>query len=73
MSRQALLEEKHVLLKNELGENLQKKHALELEITKQFEELKRLEISLEKRAHSSPRYNLGALMPETMVLAAAEG
>lgn len=51
MNTQLLLEERHVLLKNELGEKLQKKHALELEITKQFEELKRLEISLEKRAH----------------------
>jgi hypothetical protein len=51
MNTQVLLEEKHVLLKNELGEKLQKKHALELEITKKFEELKRLEISLEKRAH----------------------
>ena len=51
MSTQLLLEERHVVLKNELGEKLQKKRALELEITKQFEELKRLEISLEKRAH----------------------
>jgi len=51
MNTQLLLEEKHVLLKNELGEKLQKKHALELEITKQFEELKRVEISLEKRAN----------------------
>jgi len=51
MNTQSLLEEKHVLLKDELGEKLQKKQALELEITKQFEELKRLEISLEKRAH----------------------
>jgi hypothetical protein len=51
MNTQLLLEEKHVLLKNELGEKLQKKHSLELEITRQFEELKRLEISLEKRAH----------------------
>jgi hypothetical protein len=50
MSTQLLLEEKHVLLKNEIGEKLQKKHALELEITNQSEELKRLEISLEKRA-----------------------
>jgi hypothetical protein len=48
MNTQLLLEEKHVLLKHELGEKLQKKHALELEITRQFEELKRLEISLEK-------------------------
>ena len=51
MNTQLLLEEKHVLLKNKLGEKLHKKHALELEITKQFEELKRVEISLEKRAH----------------------
>ena len=51
MNTQLLLDEKHVLLKNELGEKLQKKHALELEITKQFEELKRVEISLEKRAN----------------------
>lgn len=50
MNTQLLLEEKHSLLKNELGYNLQKKHALELEISKQFEQLKRLEISLEKRA-----------------------
>ena len=51
MSTQLLLEERHVVLKNELGEKLQKKRALELEITRQFEELKRVEISLEKRAH----------------------
>jgi hypothetical protein len=50
MNTQLLLEEKHALLKNELGYNLQKKHALELEISKQFEQLKRIEISLEKRA-----------------------
>jgi len=50
MNTQLLLEEKHILLKNELGENLQKKHALELRISKQFEKLKKLEISLEKRA-----------------------
>jgi hypothetical protein len=48
MNPQLLLEERHVLLKSELGEKLQKKHALELEITKQFEELKKLEIYLEK-------------------------
>ena len=51
MDTQLLLEEKHILLKNELGQNLQEKHALELRISKQFEELKKLEISLEKRAH----------------------
>jgi hypothetical protein len=48
MKRQLLLEEKHDLLKNGLDENLQKKHALELKINQQFEELKRLEMSIEK-------------------------
>ena len=51
MRTQLLLEEKHVLLKDELCEKLQKKRALELEITRQFEELKKVEISLEKRAY----------------------
>ena len=51
VNTQLLLEERHVLLKSELDEKLQEKHALELEISKQFEELKRVEISLEKRAH----------------------
>jgi hypothetical protein len=37
------------LLKNRLQENLEKKHALELRINQEFEDLKRLEISLEKR------------------------
>jgi hypothetical protein len=45
-----LLEKRHVLLKNELDEKLQNKRALELEITRRFEELKRVEISLEKRS-----------------------
>ena len=48
MKTQLLLEEKHVLLKSELGKKLQDKRALELEITKRFEELRKLEISLEK-------------------------
>ncbi len=48
MSARLLLEEKQVLLKSELGEKLQKKHTLELEITQQFEELKTIEIFLEK-------------------------
>ena len=49
MDTRLLLEEKHVLLKNELVENLQMKRTLELRINEQFEELKRLEISLERR------------------------
>lgn len=44
------MEEKHDLLKKRLNRNLQKKHTLELQIGQQFEELKKLEISLEKCA-----------------------
>jgi hypothetical protein len=53
MKAQLPLEEKHDLLKSGLNENLQKKHALELRISEQFEELKRLEISLEKCARAT--------------------
>ena len=49
MNTQFLLQERHVLLKSELNEKLQKKHALELAINKQFEELKRLETLLERQ------------------------
>jgi ABC-type phosphate transport system auxiliary subunit len=49
MDTQLRLEERHVLLKSDLDEKLQKKHTLELEISKQFMELKRLETSLEKQ------------------------
>jgi hypothetical protein len=55
MNTQLLLEEKHVLLKNELDEKLQKKHALELEISKQYQELKRLETSLERQVFKTVR------------------
>lgn len=55
MDRQVLIEEKHVLLKNGLGEKLQKKHALELEITKEFEELKRLDFAREARSSNDRR------------------
>jgi hypothetical protein len=51
MNNLLLLEEKHALLKNELSWNLQKKLALELRIGKQFEELKKLETTLEKNEH----------------------
>jgi hypothetical protein len=49
MNAQLPSEKKLDLLQNRLYENLQKKHALELQINQQFEELKRLETSLEKR------------------------
>ena len=48
-----LLKEKHDLLKNDLSENLQRKRVLELKISRQFEDLKRLEISMEKRARKT--------------------
>jgi len=48
MSSLLLLEEKHRLLKSGLDSNLERKHSIEMRITKQFEELKRVEISLEK-------------------------
>ena len=55
MNTQVPLEKKHAFLKNGLAESLRKKHALELQITQQFEELKKLEISLEKSARVKPR------------------
>lgn len=51
MDAQWLFEEKHALLKNELNDKLQKKLTLELEIGKQFEQLKRLEITIEKTSN----------------------
>jgi hypothetical protein len=45
-----LLEQKHDFLMNKLNESLKKKHALELKISKLFGELKRLEVTLEKRS-----------------------
>jgi hypothetical protein len=50
MKTQMPLVEKHFLIKSELNENLQKKRSLELKISKQFQELKRLETSLERCA-----------------------
>jgi len=48
MSKRSLLEEKHRLLREMLHENLNKKHAMEISIRQQLEELKTLEIRLEK-------------------------
>jgi hypothetical protein len=53
MNTQLTLEEKLDLAKDGLNENLQKKQALEHRISLQFEELKRLEISLEKRSRAT--------------------
>lgn len=67
MKRPLLLEEKHDALKNGLDENLQKKHALELEINQQFEELKRLEMSIEKyQARTTEEYLKSRSVPRTL-------
>jgi hypothetical protein len=50
MRAQLPLEKKRDLLQNRLYENLEKKHALELRINQEFEELRKLEISLERRS-----------------------
>jgi predicted HAD superfamily hydrolase len=60
MDAQWLFEEKRALLKNELSDNLQKKLALELKISKQFEQLKRLEVSMEKTSIYCNRKEQGA-------------
>ena len=49
MSVQLNLEKKHDLLKDRLNKDLQEMRALELRISGEFEELKKLEISIEKR------------------------
>jgi hypothetical protein len=46
----SLLEEEHAVLKDRLSRNLKRKHALELEINRQYEQLKKLEISTGKPA-----------------------
>jgi len=43
-------DEEHTVLKDRLHRNLKRKYALELEISRQHEKLKKLEISIEKRA-----------------------
>ena len=48
MSERLTLEEKHRLLKEMLLENLEKKRFIEMNISEQFEGLRKLEISLEK-------------------------
>ena len=43
------MKKKRDLLQKKLDEDLQEEHALELQINKEFEELKHIEVSLEKR------------------------
>jgi hypothetical protein len=58
LKTQLPLIERRSLIKSELDENLHKKYALELEISKQFQELKRLETSLERLAHTTVKGNV---------------
>jgi hypothetical protein len=51
MNTQLLLEEKRNILENRLLSNMKRKRVLELEITRQCEQLKRIEISMEKNSH----------------------
>jgi hypothetical protein len=50
MNTQLPLEEKRDILKNKLLDNMKRKRVLELEITKQYEQLKRIETSMEKNS-----------------------
>jgi hypothetical protein len=52
MDAQLLIKEKHDILKNELLSNMKKKRVLELEITRQCDRLKRIEILMEKNSHT---------------------
>ena len=49
MSVNLSMKKKRDLLQKKLDEDLQEEHALELQINKEFEELKHIEVSLEKR------------------------
>jgi hypothetical protein len=49
MNANLSMEKKRDLLQKKLDEDLQIEHALELQINQEFEELKHLEVSLEKR------------------------
>jgi hypothetical protein len=74
MDAQWLFEEKHALLKNELSDKLQKKVTLELEISKQFEQLKRLEITMEKTSsHCTLREQRTAHYPWKHLIRPANG
>jgi hypothetical protein len=55
------IEKKRDLVQKKLDEDLQVEHALELQINQEFEELKHLEVSLEKRLeqkHSAKQLNV---------------
>jgi hypothetical protein len=49
MNARLSIERKRDLLQKKLDSDLQVEHALELQITQEFEELKHIEVSLERR------------------------
>ena len=64
MNTQLMLEEKHNILKNKLLGNMKKKRVLELEITKQYEQLKRIEISMEKNSRDCSQGRTGSRLKD---------
>ena len=50
MNASLSIEKKHKLLQKKLDADLQTEHTLELQINQEFEELKQVEISLERRS-----------------------
>lgn len=64
MNTQPLLEEKHNILKNKLLRNVEMKRVLELEITRQYDQLKRIEISMEKNSHDCSQGKVGSCLKD---------
>jgi len=64
MNTQLLLEEKHDILKNRLLGNLKRKRVLELEITKQYDQLKRIETSMEKNSRDCGQGRKGSRLKD---------
>ena len=64
MNTQLPLEEKHNILKNKLLDNMKRKRVLELEITKQYEQLKRIETSMEKNSHDYSQGRIGSRLKD---------
>lgn len=64
MNTQLLLEEKHDILKNKLLGNMKRKRVLELEITKQCEQLKRIETSMEKNSRDCGQDRIGSRLKD---------
>jgi hypothetical protein len=66
MDTQLLLEEKHNIPKNRLLGNMKRKRVLELEIIKQCEQLKRIEMSMEKNSHDCGQGRIGSSLKDRL-------